>query len=193
MPCAYFLTGSFQILNSTPEWNTNFLCLSHPQLHMPPTACRTDSRGAGFFFPDWHLVLAGLTASQAHLRALWGWLCLALWGTQNLEFPFQQERGSCASDKSRIFCLVTEPAPSCSPSRAPQQHVCCALNYIPPPLFSLSVTYVKYSLSSRLFSETFWVFSPLTDHMLFQLKWTGGCLQQIKPELVRCAELKIWT
>lgn len=42
MPRQYFVTGTFQPLNSTTEQNTKFLCLSHPQLHKPPRSCRIE-------------------------------------------------------------------------------------------------------------------------------------------------------
>lgn len=188
MPHEYFVTETFQPLNSTTDWNTKFLCLSYPQLHKPPRSCRIERAWqprSRVLLPRLAAAAGWSTASQAIPRASWGWLCPDLWGNQNMRFLIQEELGSCASDKTRIFPLCKEPASSCSPGRAPEQHVCWALNSF--PLHFLWVLHMQNTASQAgYFQKCFEVFSPLNNHMPLQLKWVvGACLQQMKPELVR--------
>lgn len=177
MPCAYFISGSFQILNSTTEWNTNYFCLSHPQLHMPPTACKIErmmtakKQDFASLIGTWCLLVYSIPGSSQNFMRMAVLSCL--WKPKS-RVSHSAGAGKLCLLQKQDFCLCKKPAPSCSPGRAPQQHVCWALNRIPPP-FSLRVTYVKYCFSSKLFSETFW--------SLFSTEWSraspvkvNGCL-----------------
>lgn len=158
------------LCNHTVKYNLP-LC-SHPWLHMPPVACGTERSTASKMKDFASVIGTGLLVYSiaAHLRALWESLCTAVWGNQSLEFTFQLELGSYASGKAGFFPLCEEPAASCSPGRALQQHIWWALNCI-PPCFSLSVIYVKYCFSSRLFSDIFW-------SLFFSIEWP--CVSPVK-------------
>lgn len=168
-----FVTESFQMLNSHAEWSTIFICLSHPELHMPPRDYRIgrDELRSVILLPCWAPSTWWSPVSSAHLRAFWRQMCSSHWGKQNLKFLIQQQLGSLGSHSYRILPLCREPAPSYSPGTALQH-----LGTICPFLLLWVLCMWNTASQEGYFQKHFEVFFPENDQVHLQLKWTTACL-----------------